>query len=163
MGWVRLYDVTTRFEQRLVLHHVFFRLEAGERVGLIGRNGTGKTTLLRLILGQAEPTEGEVLEQGLQVVQHRPNATGGLGDEGVDELQVADEQPGITEPVGRRRRGRQQQLDHGPGGLRCQCQRGGGQFGDHVQSCFLHRGYEVGKPISNQQLEVASQTDKSTN
>ena len=39
---------------------MFFRLSKGDRVGLIGRNGAGKTTILRLILGQEEPTEGTV-------------------------------------------------------------------------------------------------------
>ncbi|MEW6749438.1 MAG: ABC-F family ATP-binding cassette domain-containing protein [Candidatus Latescibacterota bacterium] len=60
MSLVRLHDVTLRYDGRAVLHHVFFRLAAGERVGLIGRNGSGKTTLLRLILGRLEATEGTV-------------------------------------------------------------------------------------------------------
>ena len=37
---------------------VYFRLVAKERVGLIGKNGTGKTTLLKLILEQLEPWLG---------------------------------------------------------------------------------------------------------
>ncbi|MFA6109992.1 MAG: ABC-F family ATP-binding cassette domain-containing protein [Candidatus Latescibacterota bacterium] len=60
MSLVRLHDVTLRFDDNVVLHHVFFRLSAGERVGLIGRNGSGKTSLLRLILGRQEPSEGMV-------------------------------------------------------------------------------------------------------
>ncbi len=37
-----------------------FKFEAGQRIGITGRNGLGKTTLLKIILGQLEPTMGEV-------------------------------------------------------------------------------------------------------
>ncbi len=60
MSLIRLHHVTLKFEQQLVLRSVFFRLQPGERVGLIGRNGTGKTSVLKLILGQIPPTEGTV-------------------------------------------------------------------------------------------------------
>lgn len=60
MTFVRLQNVTVRFESGPVLREVFFRLQKGDRAGLIGKNGTGKTTLLKLILGQTEPTEGTV-------------------------------------------------------------------------------------------------------
>src|SRR4051812_39268243 len=60
MSLLRLHNVSLRYESAQVLHDVFFRLDAGERVGLIGKNGSGKTTLLRLLLGQVEPTAGRV-------------------------------------------------------------------------------------------------------
>ena len=51
-----------------------------ERTGLVGRNGVGKTTLLRLILGELPPTAGEIAVTGKlallrQVVSHPPGAT----------------------------------------------------------------------------------------
>lgn len=58
MSLIRLHDVTMAYESRVVLRDVYFRLASGERVGLIGKNGTGKTTLLRLILEQIEPVKG---------------------------------------------------------------------------------------------------------
>jgi len=65
---LRLRGVEMRFEDTLVLREVHFRLAAGQRVGLIGKNGTGKTTLLKLILGQLEPTAGSVdVDRGLRV------------------------------------------------------------------------------------------------
>ena len=68
MSVVRLMDVTKTYEDNLVLRGVYFRLSPGERVGLIGRNGSGKTTVLKLILGQEEPTEGTVeVDEGLAI------------------------------------------------------------------------------------------------
>ncbi len=46
------------------LKNVSFRLKDGDRVGLIGRNGCGKTTLLRTIAGIYEPTAGQVRVSG---------------------------------------------------------------------------------------------------
>jgi ATP-binding cassette subfamily F protein 3 len=45
---------------RLVLDNINFLIRHGERVGLIGANGAGKSVLLRLILGKEQPTEGEI-------------------------------------------------------------------------------------------------------
>ena len=68
MSLIRLNDVSMKYDDRLILRNVFFKLQEGERVGLIGKNGTGKTTVLRLILGQLEPTAGAVdREPGLNV------------------------------------------------------------------------------------------------
>ncbi|MEM7030244.1 MAG: ABC-F family ATP-binding cassette domain-containing protein [Chloroflexota bacterium] len=68
MSLIRVRNVSKTYEQKQVLREVFFRLEEGDRVGLIGKNGTGKTTILKTILGQEEPTSGEVdLNEGLQI------------------------------------------------------------------------------------------------
>ncbi len=68
MSVVRLLDVHKYYGENPVLREVYFRLSPGERVGLIGRNGSGKTTVLKLILGQEAPTEGTVeVDEGLTV------------------------------------------------------------------------------------------------
>lgn len=68
MSLIRLHNVTMKFADRLILRSVFFRLQSGERVGLIGKNGTGKTTVLQVILGQLPPTEGRAeFEPGLTI------------------------------------------------------------------------------------------------
>lgn len=48
------------FGSHVLLDHARFSLETGERVCLIGRNGTGKTTLLRLIQGEMQADEGDL-------------------------------------------------------------------------------------------------------
>ena len=60
MSLVRLHNLSKFFDSQPVLRDVFFRLEMGDRVGLIGKNGVGKSTVLKLILGQEEPTAGTV-------------------------------------------------------------------------------------------------------
>ncbi|MFT6143771.1 MAG: ATP-binding cassette subfamily F protein 3 [Myxococcota bacterium] len=63
MSLVRLNDVSVEFDNTLVLREAFFRLEPGDRVGLIGKNGSGKSTLLKLVLDQLHPTTGSVSVQ----------------------------------------------------------------------------------------------------
>ena len=68
MSVIRLHNISKRYDDKLVLRDVFFRLSRGDRVGLIGKNGTGKTTVLKLILGQEEPTAGTVeVDEGIRI------------------------------------------------------------------------------------------------
>jgi ATPase subunit of ABC transporter with duplicated ATPase domains len=56
---------------------VSFTLHAGEKVGLVGRNGTGKTTLLQVLAGEAPPVHGVVLRRGrLDYLRQDPRARG---------------------------------------------------------------------------------------
>ncbi len=81
MALVTLRDVCLSFRTPLVLDGVNLKVEPGERVCLLGRNGTGKTTLLRLIHGEIEPDRGEIArQQGLvtaMLPQEVPRKFGG--------------------------------------------------------------------------------------
>ena len=58
MSLVRLDDVSLAYGEQKLLTNVGFEIEPGERVCLIGRNGTGKTSLFRLITGMVQPDSG---------------------------------------------------------------------------------------------------------
>ena len=53
-----------RFKEHRALDHVSFEIRKGETVGIIGTNGSGKSTILKIITGVLSPTEGEVAING---------------------------------------------------------------------------------------------------
>jgi len=55
-----------------ILHGIDFRVDRGETVGLMGRNGMGKSTLIRSMLGIVKPREGEVLVCGTSMTGAEP-------------------------------------------------------------------------------------------
>jgi ATP-binding cassette, subfamily F, member 3 len=65
-GWrgsnqvLEMENVSKTFSHRRVLNDINFLIRHGERAGLIGANGAGKSVLLRLILGREQPTNGEI-------------------------------------------------------------------------------------------------------
>jgi len=66
MALITLADAQLAFGHVPLLDHADFSLEGGERVGLIGRNGAGKSSLLRILAGFEHPDDGEVQRhQGL--------------------------------------------------------------------------------------------------
>jgi ATP-binding cassette, subfamily B, bacterial len=56
--------------ERIVIKGLNFRLEPGERVALIGENGQGKTTLVKLITRLYDPSEGEILLDGVDLREY---------------------------------------------------------------------------------------------
>jgi ATP-binding cassette, subfamily F, member 3 len=57
---IKINQLSKSYFARELFADVSFQMTAGERLGLVGRNGHGKTTLFRLILGQEEPDSGEI-------------------------------------------------------------------------------------------------------
>lgn len=55
---VSLHDVTKSFGSEVIFSGVTAKIEDHDRIGLVGPNGTGKTTLLRVICGELEPDDG---------------------------------------------------------------------------------------------------------
>src|SRR5512140_376997 len=63
MALISLQDVSLGFGGPLLLEQVNLQIERGEWIGLLGRNGMGKSTLLRLVNGDLSPEEGVVSRQ----------------------------------------------------------------------------------------------------
>ena len=61
---IRLNDLTIGYGRRILLQHASATIPAGELVALVGRNGTGKSTLLRAIAGLGERLGGEIRLDG---------------------------------------------------------------------------------------------------
>ncbi len=66
-------DVSFRYSENgpMVLNHVSFEAAEGERIGLRGKSGIGKTTLCRLLAGYERPTDGEILLDGKPVMEYK--------------------------------------------------------------------------------------------
>lgn len=73
-GEIEFKNVSFKYpgSDELALNRVSFRIRPGEHVGLIGRMGSGKTTINKLILGLYQPTEGAILIDGIDARQIDP-------------------------------------------------------------------------------------------
>src|SRR2546423_15407354 len=79
---LQVYNITLSYGPRLVLDDVSFTLSRGEKAGLIGINGAGKSSLLKIVAGQLSQDAGLVL---------RPRTLGYLSQD------VAHEDPVLAE------------------------------------------------------------------
>jgi ATP-binding cassette subfamily F protein 3 len=65
---LQLHNISKVFPHGEPLREVTWELKPGDRIGIVGANGCGKTTLFRIITGEVEPTTGQVISQpGLKI------------------------------------------------------------------------------------------------
>lgn len=68
MALLTLRDVSLSFGGPKLLDRVNLQIERGDRLCLLGRNGEGKSSLLKLLVGEIAPDDGQVIrQQGLRV------------------------------------------------------------------------------------------------
>src|SRR4051812_44715299 len=68
MSLITLFDAHLAYGDKPLLDGARFAMQAGQRVGLIGRNGTGKSTLLKVIAGSLHLDDGELQRRdGLRI------------------------------------------------------------------------------------------------
>ena len=69
---IQLKDLTLGYEQRTLLEKVSAHITGGQLVALLGRNGTGKSTLLRAVMGLEKPKNGEIILHGNNIASLKP-------------------------------------------------------------------------------------------
>ncbi|MDE0713814.1 MAG: ATP-binding cassette domain-containing protein, partial [Gammaproteobacteria bacterium] len=96
MSLVSLHDVSIAFGAHKLLEGANLVIGSNERIGLLGRNGEGKSTLLALIAGRLQPDEGEI--------RHAPGVAVTLLDQAPDltgDMSVYDVVAGGLGEIGR--------------------------------------------------------------
>ncbi len=86
MSLIRFDDVSLDFGDQKILDAASFAIETGERVCLIGRNGAGKSTTLKLISGEIEADRGEIVRMDNLVVSQLAQALPDAGDTTVSDM-----------------------------------------------------------------------------
>jgi len=76
---VRVEDLHTYYGKSHILHGVSLHVGPGEVVGLLGRNGVGKSTTLKTIMGLVQPRQGKVLFDGNAITGLAPHKLARLG------------------------------------------------------------------------------------
>jgi ABC-type transporter Mla maintaining outer membrane lipid asymmetry ATPase subunit MlaF len=69
---IELQDVSLAFGDKQVLNHLNLRITAGETTVIVGRSGSGKSVLLKLMMGLLQPTSGKVLLFGRDLATVKP-------------------------------------------------------------------------------------------
>jgi ATP-binding cassette, subfamily F, member 3 len=100
MSVLLLQDLKKILGAQEILHGVSLRIDHGEKVGCVGRNGEGKTTLLRMIEGEETPDTGSVLlAKGARIgyVSQRPQFEAGITprqyvESGLDEVHAVEKE-----------------------------------------------------------------------
>lgn len=57
---IRLQDITVSYGERVILNHINLDIRTGETLAILGASGSGKSTILRLIIGLQRPTSGRI-------------------------------------------------------------------------------------------------------
>ncbi len=93
MPIVTLNDIHVSFGSEIVLDKLELQLHPGEKAGMVGANGTGKSTILKLITGQLNPDIGKVIKQkGLRIAYLPQEATFSGNRTVLEEMHAGAEQ-----------------------------------------------------------------------
>jgi branched-chain amino acid transport system ATP-binding protein len=76
---LKVEDIHTYYGDSYILQGISLRVKGGEVIGLLGRNGMGKTTLIRSIIGFTPPRRGRVMFKDTEVTHTRPFRIARLG------------------------------------------------------------------------------------
>ena len=60
MSFIKFQNVSFSYENNVILDNISFEINQGESICLVGSNGAGKSTFLKILSGELEPTTGEI-------------------------------------------------------------------------------------------------------
>lgn len=83
MNILTVENITKAYGERKLFDNAGFYLQEGEKAGIIGINGTGKSTLLRMIAGLEEPDEGRIIKANHAIISYLPQNPVFDGEESV--------------------------------------------------------------------------------
>lgn len=85
-------NVTKQFDTVTAVKNISFKVDDGKVLGIVGRNGAGKSTIFRMILNLIEPTEGNIFFNGQKIDEKILDSFGYLPEEGsiLPQLSVID-------------------------------------------------------------------------
>ena len=63
MNIINIEHISKRFGDKFLFEDASFGVQEGDKIGIVGINGTGKSTLLQMIAGEDEPDEGQLVRQ----------------------------------------------------------------------------------------------------
>ncbi len=86
MSLLRFDEISLDFGELIILREAGFSVETGERVCLIGRNGAGKSTTLKLITGEIEADRGEIIRSADLVISQLDQSLPEAKDLGVRDI-----------------------------------------------------------------------------
>lgn len=76
---IEIKGVSKKFQDKTVIHNLNLSIKKGEFYALIGPNGAGKSTLIKLLSGLLQPTKGEILLDGINIVDNPKEAKALIG------------------------------------------------------------------------------------
>lgn len=79
MGLISVKNVTKKYGNFIAVEGINFQIEEGEIIGLLGPNGAGKSTTMNMITGYIEPSEGEIIIGGYDILKNPNKAKEQIG------------------------------------------------------------------------------------
>jgi ATP-binding cassette subfamily F protein 3 len=89
---LNLKEISIRRGPKLLVEHVTFQAHAGQRMGLIGANGSGKTSLFAMLLGELEPDDGDLGIDPNDVIAHVAQESPNSDRSAIDHVMDGDEE-----------------------------------------------------------------------